>query len=104
MGREADIRKVKEFKERLSKKMPLDMVILFGSRASGKPQKWSDFDVMIVSRKFEGVDTLKRPLGLHEIWGYDDPADFLCYSPQEFERFKTDISLVRDAVSNGIAV
>jgi len=103
MGREADIRKVAEFRKKLSRKIALDAVILFGSRASGTPTRWSDFDLIVVSRTFEGVDTLERSLGFHEIWGFDDPADFLCYTPEEFERMKGEVSVVREAVHSGVA-
>ena len=39
------------FKKRLSKKMPIDKMIFFGSRAIGKAKKYSDVDLIIVSKK-----------------------------------------------------
>lgn len=39
MGRKKHIKFLKEFKNNLSKKIPIDRMILFGSRAYGKPVK-----------------------------------------------------------------
>jgi len=53
MVKKQDIKFVKDFKKRLSKNLPLKKLILFGSRATGKTHKWSDFDILIVSPEFK---------------------------------------------------
>ena len=104
MGRKKDIEFLKSFKKRLSKNIPVDKMILFGSRAAGKPHRWSDFDLIIVSKKFRGVDSLKRPIGFYNYWNVNYPVDFLCYTPEEFEKRKKEPTIVKEAVENGIEI
>jgi uncharacterized protein len=99
-----DLRKLKRFKESLSKSMPIEGMLLFGSRARGEVGKWSDYDLMVISKAFEGQDTLKRPIGLYNLWDIDAPVDFICYTPKEFEMLSGDITLAKEARLHGIAV
>lgn len=87
MGKK-DISVVRKFKEQLSKKVPIQKVILFGSRANGKTHRWSDFDIIIVSNSFKGKRSFERGLGFYRYWDRDFPVDFLCYTPEEFNRLK----------------
>ena len=41
-------------------------VLIFGSRARGDALEHSDLDLILVSRDFEGVPWLDRPLRVHE--------------------------------------
>ena len=84
--------------------MPIQKIILFGSRANGKTHQWSDFDIIIVSPKFRGVDSFRRGSIFYDYWNYDYPVDFICYTPEEFNRLKKKISIVREALSRGIVV
>ena len=38
----------------LKKQIPVTMVILYGSYARGKPNEWSDIDLIVVSPAFHG--------------------------------------------------
>lgn len=104
MGKRKHLGYLKEFKEQLSQKISVEKMILFGSRATGKPKRWSDFDIIIVSKKFKNMDTLKRPLGFHDDWTIDYPVDFLCYTPKEFNKLKKQVTIVREAVREGIEI
>lgn len=104
MDNQKHLIQLKKFKTDLSKKITIDRMILFGSRAYGKPHRWSDFDIVIVSKNFKAIDSLKRSIGIHSIWNLDYPVDFLCYSPDEFNRLKRQISVVREAVKKGIEI
>ena len=104
MVQKKDLKIVKDFKRKLSKKFPIRKMILFGSRATGKTHKWSDFDVVVVSDEFEGKKSFERGIGFHDSWGYDYPVDFLCYTPEEFERLKNRITIVKNAVEEGIEI
>ena len=104
MGRKKHIDFLKDFKNNVSNKVPIDKMILFGSRAHGKPHRWSDFDLIIVSKKFRNLDSLKRSLGFYDYWNFDYPVDFLCYTPEEFNKLKKQITIVREAVENGIEI
>jgi hypothetical protein len=37
-------------------------------------------------------------------WTMDYPVDFLCYTPEEFEEKRSEISIVRHAINEGIAI
>jgi len=105
MGKkETLIKELKTFKANLSKEVPIQKMILFGSQAKGTPHKWSDIDLLVVSRKFKKIKPYQRLRGLHDHWTLDKPVDFLCYTPEEFARLKKGITLVREIVKNGIAV
>lgn len=104
MGRKKHIEQLKEFKKKLSKKISISKIILFGSRARGKARRWSDFDLIIVSPDFERESSLNRAIGFYDYWTLDYPVDFLCYTPEEFERLKKKVSIVREALSEGIII
>jgi uncharacterized protein len=104
MAKKEDIKIVKTFKERLQKVIPIQKIILFGSRAKGKIHEWSDFDLMVVSKSFKGKKSFKRAIGFHNHWDFDYPVDFLCYTPEEFNKLKNQITIVREAVNNGIEI
>jgi predicted nucleotidyltransferase len=92
------------FKNETSKDVPIDKLIFFGSRASGKPKKHSDIDLIIVSKRFNGLKFRRRPLLLYKHWKLDYPVDFLCYTPSEFKKKSREISIVRKAVQTGVAI
>ena len=103
MGKE-DIAVVKKFKKQLSKKNSINKIILFGSRVRGKAHKWSDFDIVIVSDDFKNKKSFERGIGFYEYWKEDYPVDFLCYTPEEFNKLKKKVTIVREAVRNGIEI
>lgn len=91
-------KKINRFKE----------VILFGSYARGDFTKHSDVDLILVDKKFSGKDVFKRSNGLWIKWhvkqGLKYPVDFLCYTPQEFEKLKKEVSIVSEALREGIKI
>ncbi len=104
MDKSKDIEQLKLFKKKLSKQISIDKIILFGSRVRGKYHKYSDFDLIIVSKKFKNKDTLKRSIGFYKYWDLNYPVDFLCYTPEEFNRLRKQITIVKKAVEEGILV
>ena len=64
MGKKKHIIQLREFKKKLSKNIQVKKMILFGSRAYGKPGRWSDFDLIIVSPNFRRKD------GVRERWDF----------------------------------
>jgi predicted nucleotidyltransferase len=79
-------------------------MFLFGSRAWGKPHQDSDIDLIIVSPTFRKKKPLARGLNLYDHWSLDYPVDFLCYTPEEFEKLKKKITIVKEAVERGIEI
>ena len=98
------IRKLSKFKSKVNKDMPLQKVIFFGSMASGKPHKWSDVDLIIVSAGFKKKNIFKRGAKLYDYWDLNLPVDFLCYTPEEFEKKKKQIGIIKTAVEEGIEI
>jgi len=104
MGKKEDIKFVREFKKKLIKRFLLNNLILFGSRATGKTHEWSDFDLIVVSPEFKGKISFERGADLYNDWGYKYPVDFLCYTPEEFNKLKKGINIVSEAVREGIEI
>lgn len=98
------INELQGFKKKIFDRYNPKKIILFGSRASGKPRKDSDVDLIIVSEKFNNISSLKRSPNLYLEWDLHHPVDFLCYTPEEFNKLKKQITIVRDAVENGIEI
>lgn len=97
------IKRIKEFKEKLSRDIKVDTLIFFGSRAIGKARKDSDVDLIVVYSIFK-ERKYARPKGLHKYWDVDFPVDFICYTPEEFEEKKKESSLVSMAIKEGIKI
>ena len=41
---------------------------------------------------------------MYDYWSLKYPVDFLCYTPEEFNKLKKQITIVREAVENGIEI
>lgn len=98
------IAKLKQFKSKVSKDYPLERLVFFGSRVVGKSHRWSDIDLIIVSRKFKKMDFIQRGSRMYNYWKLDYPVDFLCYTPDEFKQKSKEISIVREAIKEGIEI
>ena len=101
--REHLIENIRKFKDNLNREKRIDKIILFGSRATGRSQKDSDVDLILVSPTFRGMK-IGRARGLHKYWDIDMPVDFICYTPEEFEEKRKQVSLVSLAVEEGIEI
>ncbi len=82
-------------------------VWLWGSRAYGTPNKYSDIDLIVVSNKFSKIKFIRRMYEFTNKLGLlldrnAEVVDALCYTPEEFERKKQEIGVVREAVEKGI--
>ncbi len=99
-----ELKYLREFKMAAGKEVPIEKIILFGSRAKGTAKKFSDFDILVVSKKFSNVNRLDRAYYLDSKWNLDYPVDFLCYTPEEFDKLKKQITIVREAVREGIEI
>lgn len=104
MDRKNIISQLKEFKKQLHENTPVNKMILFGSRAWGKPHRDSDIDLIIVSPRFRKTKSFERGLGFYKYWNLNYPVDFLCYTPEEFKKYKKQLSLVKEAVKRGIEI
>ena len=94
------IKQLKEFK----KQNKVEKMYFFGSMAHGKSHKYSDIDLIVVSKKFTGKGLLNRAPSLYMNWNLNYPVDFLCYTPEEFNKLKKQVTIVREAVKDGIEI
>ncbi|MCD6403199.1 MAG: nucleotidyltransferase domain-containing protein [Candidatus Aenigmarchaeota archaeon] len=102
MGKKEVKKEIIDFLQKVKEKFEPEKVILFGSRAKGEYLKHSDYDFIIVSKKFEGMNFLKRMEKVYELWDKDVPMDVLCYTPKEFEKKRKEIGIVREALKKGV--
>lgn len=100
-GKDAEMmEKLREFK----RKIGVERMFLFGSYPRGEFTEDSDLDLLLVSGKFRGKSFHERYRGLWLKWDLKVPVDFLCYTPEEFERERRRVSLVREALLEGIEI
>jgi len=79
-------------------------VLLFGSRVDGTATEHSDIDVVVLSRKYQGIPLLKRMPMLLCMARFEKHADYLCYTPEEFALLKDQSVILREAAAHGIRV
>ena len=93
---------VYDFARRLREEMDAEQVILFGSRARGDWLKESDYDFIVVSQRFHGVPWPYRPVEVYRLWQGSPGVELLCYTPEEFQRKSREISVVAEALREGV--
>lgn len=98
------IEMLREFKKKIEKKYGIKKMILFGSLAKGEQKEDSDVDFIVVSEKFKGKNHLKRSPSLYLEWNFGYPVDFICFTPEEFEKLKKRVSIVSEALHEGIEI
>tara|TARA_Y100000310_G_scaffold345413_1_gene464718 strand:+ start:26698 stop:27015 length:318 start_codon:yes stop_codon:yes gene_type:complete len=104
MGQGKYLTQIKSFAKDLEKDFKIKKLILFGSRATGKAKKDSDIDLIIVSDDFKGMGFFERTSRMYKYWPFEIPVDFLCYTKKEFDKLKTRISVVKQAIDTGITI
>lgn len=98
------MRDLARFGRKVSRRFAIEKMILFGSRAGGRPRPDSDVDLIVVGRRFRRKNPIDRAGPLHLAWDLDLPVDFLCYTPEEFEELSKRPSIVREALREGIRI
>lgn len=94
---------IRKFKKKLGK-LGINKLIFFGSRAKGTFNQESDFDIIVTSEKFKGIQWNKRSFEIYKNWNEDYALEVLCYTPEEFNRLKSQITIVKNAVKEGIEI
>lgn len=103
MGKKTD-KKVESFIKKIRSEFNIDKVIFFGSRAKGTFNRNSDYDFILVSKDFKGERFTDRIGKIYPHWKYNESIEPLCYTPQEFNKLKKQITIVREAVNEGIVI
>jgi predicted nucleotidyltransferase len=94
---QAFIRAIKE-------KFSPQVILLFGSRSRDDALRESDYDVLIVSDRFEGVPFTDRLTPIHRLWTLFEGLDCLVLTPAEYARAREGISLIRLIAEEGVPV
>ena len=92
----------KKFARRIKKVYSPEKVILFGSRARGDNFKGSDFDFIIISKKFAGKPFIERLTEMYNYWDEEIDIEVVCYTPEEFKRKSKQYGIIRSAIEEGI--
>ncbi len=95
-------KKIDSFLSNLKKYFKPVKVILFGSRAGEDWLIESDYDFIVVSDKFQNMDIFERMKSVFVKCGVRFAADILYYTPEEFEKKRKEIGIVREAVKRGV--
>ena len=90
--------------KRMKKKLKVEKMFLFGSRARGEELLTSDVDVIIVSKAFEKIPFKKRPDPFLDSWLLPVDLEVLCYSPEELKRKQKEIGLVQEGLRQAVVV
>ncbi len=95
-----DSNKINEVVSRLTSRFNPERIILFGSHASGNPDKDSDLDLLIIQET--ELPMHKRGLDMRlALIGTMIPIDLLVYTKTEFEEeMKKRYSFISSAIKN----
>jgi len=96
---------IERFIAGLSRALKVERVILFGSQAYGRPHKWSDIDIAVISSAFAGLGRVARLEWLERVaWEAEthavEPVGFTCEEYAE----ASDLSLLGEVRERGIVV
>lgn len=98
------LKSLKAFKKKLSKKYPVEKMILYGSRARGDFLKHSDVDIIIVSSAFKDIPFSLRMYEAGKYWQEDLALEAFCYTPEEFAYKEKESTYMKHILKEGIVV
>jgi predicted nucleotidyltransferase len=96
---------IERFIVQLRREMALDRVILFGSRAYGRPHTWSDIDIAVVSPSFANMGRVARLEWLERVaWeAHAHAVEPLGLTPEELET-ASELSVLGEVREKGLVV
>ena len=96
---------VRSFVDVVTKKVSPCKIILFGSRATGKARKDSDYDFLVISPKFKKIEWEERSAQMYFLKRNIPAAmDIICLTPEEVEAKRKEIGIIRDVIKEGKVV
>ena len=93
---------LRKFLNKLKKYYNIKRAIIFGSRARGDYFLDSDVDLILISEDFKNFSFTDRIGNIIELWDSGVDLEVICYTPEEFEKKKKQIGIVKTAVEEGI--
>lgn len=94
----------RRFLKRLAQDLRPERVILYGSRARGTHRSTSDYDMVIVAKRFRSVPWVQRAALAIRLWDLPVDLEPICLTPEEFRRRSKEVSIVGLAAREGIVV
>jgi hypothetical protein len=104
-------RELSSYLSRVGDRWPIEVAMLGGARVADErgalPQRerGPEFVIVLVSSSYDGMPWLERVYQAGSLWDgleMGAPADVHCYTPAEFERKRTTLRPVREAVEHGL--
>jgi hypothetical protein len=95
------IKSLKKYLKKIGKRFRIEKSILFGSRAKDDWKTESDVDLIIVSQDFSKFNFRKRISEVIGDWNEEIDLEVFCYTPEEFEKKKNQISIISEAIKTG---
>jgi uncharacterized protein len=108
---ELNHRELERYLERVTDRWPVQRALLGGARVddvNGAPaqrERGPEYVLVLVSEYFDGVPWLERVYQAGSLWDALEMgahADVHCYTPQEFERKRDQLRLVRETADHGL--
>ncbi len=94
----------RRFLARLRRDLEPERVILFGSRARGDNRADSDYDLLIVSARFRGLPWIERAPLVIRLWDLPLDVEPICLTPEEYRRRRRELSIIGEAVREGVVL
>lgn len=94
----------KLYVKKIKKKYKPEKFILFGSRAKGNSNIYSDYDMLIVSKNFEQTHWLDRISTLAKDWNSNKDLHIIPYTPKEFKKKLLQTCIIQQAIKEGIEI
>jgi hypothetical protein len=104
-------RELSRYVARVSDRWPLERALLGGARADDargafpQRERGPEYVVVFVSEMFAGMPWLERVYQCGSLWDaaeMGDRADVHCYTPDEYERKRASLAIVRRVDEEGI--
>lgn len=94
---------VKDFIKKVNSRYPLEFAVLFGSRARGDYLKNSDYDILLVSDSFSGMNIFSRIRMMLDLWGGKEAIEPVCFTSSEFENIlRTYNAIAWESLKDGV--
>jgi hypothetical protein len=104
-------RELQRYLDRVDDRWPIEKALLGGARVAdeqGAPaqrERGPEFVVVLVSPAYDGMPWLERVYHAGSLWDgleMGAPADVHCYTPDEFERKRETLRVVRETAETGL--
>ena len=103
MGRKTILKKeLSSFLSALLIKLPDAKVIVFGSRAKNEHLLESDYDLLVISKKFSAMSFMDRMIYLLSFWKIRKDADIFGLTPNEAKERSKELGVIGTALREGV--